>query len=56
MELLTRWVDNKSWFKTDFDREIDYIKTFYDIKEAEEKLRDHKIICCGIKLFKMVVN
>lgn len=53
MDLKTRWIDDERWFLTNFEKEKDYIRCFYSLSEAEQKLKNGETLCCSIKLFKI---
>lgn len=53
MQLLTKFIDQNKWRKTDLEKEESYIKTFWNLEEAKEKLRRGEILACSIKLFQI---
>lgn len=53
MQLLTKFIDERNWRKNSLEKEEVYIKTFWDLEEAKEKLRRGEILACSIKLFKL---
>jgi len=54
MKLLTKYIDQKNWKKSDLSKEIDYIRAFYpDIEEVKERLKHGEIISASIKLFQI---
>lgn len=54
MQLLTKYIDQKNWRKSDLSKEVDYIRAFYpDIEEVKNKLRHGEIIACSIRLYQI---